>query len=123
MFLADIFLRKFSKFENVMFFSLCNQPKTSIPLAIIHKLRLINQSPLGSVTRPCPFLVMRNGHGRASLPRRYMIEIIGAHDDGPIRKKMTLLTTNEITGLFIFYRRSLIDTLFRDFICKLRLLN
>ena len=35
------------------------------------------------------------------------MEDIGAHFDRPIRREMTLLTTNEITGLLVFQGRSL----------------
>jgi len=32
-----------------------------------------------------------------------MIEVIGTHAGGPIRRGMTLLTTNEIAGLVVFW--------------------
>ena len=37
---------------------------------------------------------MGNGLGRAPSPRGHMLKVIGARVDGPIRKGMTLLTTN-----------------------------
>ena len=39
-----------------------------------------------------------NGHSRVPSPTWYMIDVIGAHVGGPIRKRMTLLTTNEIAS-------------------------
>ena len=50
---------------------------------------------------------MGNGHGRVPSPSWYMIKASGAHSDGPIRSGMTLLTTNEIEGLVVFWVRSL----------------
>ena len=56
----------------------------------------------GSVTRPCPFAVTANGHGRVPSPRWYMVAVF----DGPMRREMTLLTAN---GIAVFWRWSLRD--------------
>ena len=64
---------------------------------------------MGEGTRPCPFPVTGNGHGRVPSITRYMIKVIGAHVDGPIRIGMTLLTTSVIVELIEFYGRSLRD--------------
>ena len=42
-----------------------DHPKTQL----MPKLRPLNRSPLGSVTRPCPFPLTRNGHGRVNKPK------------------------------------------------------
>ena len=67
-----------------------NTHAASADLGIIPKLRPLIQSSLGSVTRPCPFPVTVNGEGWVPSPRGYMVEVIGAHVDGPIRIEMTL---------------------------------
>ena len=54
------------------------------------------------VTPPFPFPVA--GNGQFPSPTWYMIEVIEAHVDGPIRIGMTLYTTNEIAELVLFYR-------------------
>ena len=38
-----------------------------------------------------------------SIASMHTIEVIEIHPDGPIRRGMTLLTTNEITKLVEFY--------------------
>ena len=38
-----------------------------------------------------------------------MVEVFGAQINGPIRIGMTLLTTNDIARLVVFYGRSLTD--------------
>ena len=50
-------------------------------LGIMPKLRPLNWSPLGSVTRPCLFPATGNGHDRVPSLRWYMVEILraGAH--------------------------------------------
>ena len=58
---------------------------------------------LGEGTWPCPFPVTGNGHGY--VPN--MVEPLGCHGDEPIRRMMTLLTTNEITGLVVLREGSL----------------
>ena len=57
----------------------------------------------GSITRPCPFPVTGNGHGRVPSPRESMIKVHDGQKNGPIRTEMTLLTTNEIAELADFW--------------------
>ena len=70
----------------------------------------------GSVTRPCPFPVMGNGHSRVPSPRESMFKVHDGHRNGPIRSEMTLLTTNEIAELVVFYGWSL--TQLANFKCQ-----
>ena len=51
---------------------------------------------VGTVTRLCMFPVIGKGHCRVTSPRCYMINVVGAHPNGPMRRKMMLLETNEI---------------------------
>ena len=71
---------------------------------IMHKLLPLNWLTLGSVTHPCPLPVTGNGHAWVPLCRWYTVDVFSAHINGPIRGGMTLLTTNEIAELVVFYR-------------------
>ena len=62
---------------------------------------------VGERTRRYPFPVTGNGHGWVPSPMWHTVEVIGTHAGGPIRRGVTLLTTNEIAGLVVFWASSL----------------
>ena len=55
--------------------------------------------------KPSPLPVQGNGEltRLGSLAHRYMVEVIGAHIDRPIKIEIMLVTTNEIAGLVVFW--------------------
>ena len=50
---------------------------------------------LGEGTRPCLFPVTGNGHGQGPSPILCMIEVFGAHINGPIRRGPLKLGKND----------------------------
>ena len=66
---------------------------------------------LGLVACLSLFPVTGNRHGWVPSPTWYMIEVIGACVDGPIRRGMTL-TTIEIARLVVFWAWSIRETSF-----------
>ena len=58
----------------------------------------LNWLRLGAETQLCSFSI---------TPMWYMFKAIGACDGGPISKRVTLWTTNEIVGLVVFWAWSL----------------
>ena len=73
------------------------------PYIIITNTNLV---ALGSITHSCSFPITGNKQGRDPTSKWYMVEVTGPHVDWPMRRGMTLLTSNELEELVAFYARS-----------------
>ena len=93
--------------QKTTFYSTARFDGKLIDLGITPKLRPLKWSPWGLVTCPCSLHVTGSRHGHVPLPTWYMIKVIRARADGPIKRGMTLLTTNENTGLVELWAWSL----------------